>query len=74
MQGGHDVANDVVQAQQLWLADVAAAEGEELTGQVGGPLGGPLDLFDVVERRRPPRAGRLGGDGLLHEIDQATDS
>ena len=32
----------------VWLDHLAAREGQELTRQPGGPLGGELDLLDVV--------------------------
>jgi hypothetical protein len=40
--------DDVVEVDDAWLKDLLAAEGEELSGQRGGPGGGALDLFDVL--------------------------
>ena len=39
-----------VQIQVLGLDDLAAAEGEELAGEVGGALGGQADLLGGVQR------------------------
>ena len=54
-------ADHVVEVQHLRLDHLAAGEGEQLVGQRGGPLGGPLDLPDVLADRRPRLgAGRRG--------------
>ena len=42
-----DVADDVVDVDDLRLHDLAAGEREQLVGQVRGPLGGQADLLDV---------------------------
>ena len=38
----------VVEVEPLRLQDLAAAEGEELAGQLGRPLAGALDLLDLA--------------------------
>ena len=62
-----DVADDVVDVDDLRLDDLAAGEREQLVGQVRGPLARKADLLDVLARslpatvavdRRPPRRGR----------------
>ena len=66
-----DVGDDVVEVEHLRLDDLAAAEGQQLVGQLGGPFGGPLDLGDVVAHVLP--AGRVVGGGRA-VISSATNA
>ena len=42
------IEHQVVEAYHFWLQELAAGEGQELSGEVGGAVGGVQDLLDVV--------------------------
>ena len=51
-----DSFDDVVEVQHAGLDDIAAGEGQQLVGEPGGALGGPLDLPDVLAHRPATRS------------------
>ena len=60
------VADHLVEVQHREADELAAAEGQELVGQVGGPLRGAPDLLHVAKDRLPAlAAARRGRHELL---------
>ena len=53
---GSSRAHHLIQVERLDLENLPPAEGQELLGDGGGPLGCPPDVVDVFERRRVPDA------------------
>jgi len=56
-----DALHHVVDVEHARLDHLLAGERQQLVGQPGGPLGGLLDLPDVVADGRPAPAGQLPG-------------
>ena len=56
-----DVADDGVEVEHLWPGDLAAAEGEQLVGQLGGAFAGALDWSRSWRGCRPAPPGPGGG-------------
>jgi hypothetical protein len=64
-QHGLDAGRDIVHGQNLRLEHLAAAEGQKLLSQAGGPLGGVADAGHVLGQVGP---GRLV-EGEVREAD-----
>ena len=70
-----DVRDELIEVEHLRLDDLASPEGEELVGQLGRSLGGPLDLGDVLADELPALAAlAAGGVGDLLADEGARSS
>ena len=67
MQQLLDPRDDLVEVQRPRLHDVAAGEGQQLTGELGRAFGGELDLPDVIADRLPVDRQAILGYLLVDE-------